>query len=112
MRRAWAADVVGHLRRWTRLWIKRVAHANGRSGSEAAGDNRQLPARNGRTRCLHKLRAIHLTHHPIDLPLQPLVLILRLQPNPFVDEVCVKAMVECDAGNRSNRLGTSLKDLE
>lgn len=43
--------------------------------------------------------------------------VLRLQPNPLVDEVCVEVMAECDADNRSARLGThrmtwALKDLE
>jgi len=36
---------------------------------------------------------------------------LRLQPNPFVEEVCVEAMAECDAGNRSAELGTFLNNL-
>lgn len=36
---------------------------------------------------------------------------LRLQPNPFVDEVCIEVMAECDAGNRSTGLGTLLNDL-
>ncbi|GFM77863.1 hypothetical protein PSCICM_36820 [Pseudomonas cichorii] len=36
---------------------------------------------------------------------------LRLQPNPFVDEVCVEVMAEYDAGNRSTGLGTLLNDL-
>ena len=36
---------------------------------------------------------------------------LRLHPNPFVDEVCVEAMAEGDAGNRSAGLGTLLNDL-
>lgn len=36
---------------------------------------------------------------------------LRLQPNPFVDEVCVEAMAERDAGNRSAWLGALLNDL-
>lgn len=31
--------------------------------------------------------------------------------NPFVDEVCVEANAECDAGNRSAGLGTLLNDL-
>jgi len=29
----------------------------------------------------------------------------------IVDEVCVEAMAECDAGNRSAGLGTLLNDL-
>ena len=36
---------------------------------------------------------------------------VRVHPNPFVDEVCVEAMAECDAGNRSAGLGTLLNDL-
>lgn len=35
----------------------------------------------------------------------------RLQPSPFVDEVCVEAMVECDAGNPSAGVRTLLDDL-
>jgi len=37
--------------------------------------------------------------------------VLRLQPNPLMDEVCVEAMVKCDAGNRSTGLGTLLHNL-
>lgn len=37
--------------------------------------------------------------------------VLRLQANPFVDEVCIEAMAESDAGNRSAGLGTLLNDL-
>ena len=36
---------------------------------------------------------------------------VRVHPNPFVDEVCVEAMAERDAGNRSTGLGTLLNDL-
>ena len=36
---------------------------------------------------------------------------LRLQPNPFVDEVRVEAVVERDAGNRGSGLGALLNDL-
>ncbi len=39
------------------------------------------------------------------------VFFLRLYPNPFMDEVCVEAMAERDAGNRSAGLGTLLNDL-
>lgn len=37
--------------------------------------------------------------------------VLRLQANPFVDEVCIEAMAECDAGNGSTGLGTLLNGL-
>jgi hypothetical protein len=37
--------------------------------------------------------------------------VLRLQANSFVDEVCIEAMAESDAGNRSAGLGTLLNDL-
>jgi len=37
--------------------------------------------------------------------------VLRLQANPFVDEVCVEVMAECDAGNRSIGPGTLLNNL-
>lgn len=37
--------------------------------------------------------------------------VLRLQANPFVNEVCVEAMAECDAGNRSAWLGALFNDL-
>lgn len=37
--------------------------------------------------------------------------VLRLQANPFVDEVKIQAMAESDAGNRSSGLGKLLDDL-
>ena len=36
---------------------------------------------------------------------------VRVHPSPFVDEVCVEAMAERNAGNRSTALGTLLNDL-
>lgn len=38
--------------------------------------------------------------------------VLRLHPNPIVDEVRVEVMAEGDAGNRGSGLDTRLNDLE